>query len=282
MADQKLVVDGDFSPYVAKAKQARKATKDVADEAGKIGDSVASASLKISILIQGLTRAAQLVGAINEKNLSSSKTAGARAVDFQTAAGSRGIKDAGTALKGLEGRAGQGSLNSVIGLAQALAQSQAGSDRKIDPSTIMKALEAARINGETTFGAGFSELTYGLNRGRSVEDITAESMSKRGGLSESAANELGARSQEERSALFIERKREAAGRIARFKNMQAETNSANGGVLKQLATEVVPDSIRNALTPDVNAVREMTDAAVGIANAQRIYGSRPTLNPNPP
>lgn len=248
--DVNLKIDADVSDYIAKVSRAGKATRGMAKDAAAIGDGFSGAILKLSVLQRAITAAGQSVTAILDKNRSASSRSGERALGLTTSLGSLGIKNASGAADQITGSAGLSTLEQRSSFAAALASASAARRTPFTEAQSMKALQAYTNLGDTTFGAGGSELLKGMDRGIGVDEITAGSVRKRGGLLDpysEAGREMALKTGGETADLLEEQRLGGAGTLQRERDLAGRRATASygpNGRIAQLADELIPSAIK--------------------------------------
>lgn len=265
--DVTLKIDADVQQYISKVGRASQATKRMARDASDIGDAFSGAIIKIEVLKRAITAAGQTISQILDKNRGASKSQGERAVGLTTSLGSLGVKNASAAADQITGSRGLANLEQRSSFAAALASASAARRTPFTEAQSMKAIQAYTNLGDTTFGAGGSELLKGLDRGLGVEEITAASVRKRGGLVDpysAAGRELALQEGADTAQLETEQQRGAAGEQQRQRDIAAGRTSdrqAKRGALYEAADAFIPGFAKEAINRGAEALGLRTAAA---------------------
>ena len=288
--DQVMRILGDFANYIAGARKAEEATGKVAKKAATIGDQFGNALLKVDLLKQGLLKAYRLMEAINERNVSASRSSDDRAIALGVAAGAVGA-DPYRAQKIIENRKGAGSASADADVS--FLESVAGMNESrpvgLNPDEVIAALELYHRIGELGAGKGGSGIVKGLARGESLEQISKTLAQTRGNTFQEAGSAMGRLNAEAQTKIDVEGKRSAAGAEMRAFSEASERRSAESNLHSALSY-FMPNIVLKSLADDKsvpNAMQEFwgggkagyaggvdkTAEAIGLGNEIRNLGN---------
>lgn len=234
MADQVLVMGGDFEQYIQAAKKARGETKGMAKDASGIGGEIIKATAKMEVLKRAAEAAGRAISGVLQAGVESSKRQGSNAVSMATSLSSLGVQDITGASDRLLKATGAASTEDRVGFLERLASLNKQRQSPMSSEEALAAATAYTTGGDLMFGKGGEDIAEGLSKGRTVADITKDAAARRPGLAGllnnpngSVMTELGLRAAEDSSRIFGDESRAAAGAQVRAGAAANDLTTAN-------------------------------------------------------